>query len=393
MRIVLIVPKLNVRGGAQRQALELARELSRRGQDVTLYTFALDTDKCFTSLLEGSRVVALPPNAVKPSPLDRFFGEYRAARALADLIDPATEFLHPHAQQGYRVAYYYKKRHKNIPSVWMMNDMLSRRWADWKEREICPETKLGFLKRVAHTLADWYDAPFVRVQDRIVVLDEQNKRWVRDYYGKDAIVIRSGLDLSQFAYIEREPPRGRAVRLLTGGVLFYYRRIEDSIRALRQLVSAGVDATLDIVGSYGAYGGAYYRELVALAEREGVKDRVSFLGEVSDDELVRAYRAHDVFIFANHVQTWGLAVFEAMASGVPVVVSRGSGAHEVLSDGENALLVNPKSPEEIAEKISFLVKNPDTYSRIARAGREFVERRISWKRYADDMMRVFREVV
>ncbi|MDZ4260263.1 MAG: hypothetical protein U1A25_01235, partial [Candidatus Sungbacteria bacterium] len=67
------------------------------------------------------------------------------------------------------------------------------------------------------------------------------------------------------------------------------------------------------------------------------------------------------------------------ASGCPVIVSKTAGASEVLTDGENALLVPPK--------------NPDLYEQLSRKGRLFVEQNISWRKYTEYMLKVFEEVI
>ncbi|MEK7541994.1 MAG: glycosyltransferase family 1 protein, partial [Patescibacteria group bacterium] len=59
MKIAMIVRRLNVRGGTQRQALELARELQRRGHRIRIYTFVYSREDCFGDLLEGLAVLPL----------------------------------------------------------------------------------------------------------------------------------------------------------------------------------------------------------------------------------------------------------------------------------------------------------------------------------------------
>jgi len=77
-----------------------------------------------------------------------------------------------------------------------------------------------------------------------------------------------------------------------------------------------------------------------------LSDCVVFHGHISEEKLVEFYSTSDIFVFPNYPQTWGLAVFEAMGCGTPVVVSTSCGASEVLTDKENAILVPPKSPEK-----------------------------------------------
>jgi glycosyltransferase involved in cell wall biosynthesis len=117
----------------------------------------------------------------------------------------------------------------------------------------------------------------------------------------------------------------------------------------------------------------------------GIAEHCRFLGKVSDAEMVKMYQAADVFVFPNSPQTWGLAVFEAMACGTPVVVSRGAGASEVLTDGVNGYLVDPASPDQMAAAIRRIAENPADWVRLSREGRRFVEENITWVQYGRKM--------
>ena len=149
------------------------------------------------------------------------------------------------------------------------------------------------------------------------------------------------------------------------------------------------DITLDIVGKQDT-DPAYYREICDLVASEGVSDFVHFHGKVTEEVLRDLYAHADVFLFANAPQTWGLAVVEAMLMGCATVVTDGCGAHEVLTDGDNALIAKAQNPESLAEKIAYLVQNPEARERIRDRGEEFVRENISWDRYARDMADIFR---
>ena len=245
-------------------------------------------------------------------------------------------------------------------------------------------------KGIARIL-DWYEAKrFFRLQDIITVLDERDKRWLREQFDCDARVVRSGIDVVAYGFAERSGQVKKTLNILMAGILFPHRRFEDCIRALAIVRKKGHDARVTIVGDSSSQK-AYHSVLLEVCRQEGVCDFVQFKGKVSDDELREAYRSHDIFLFPNHLQSWGLAVFEAMASGCPVVVSRTAGASEVLTDGENALLVPPKSPEAIASSIRRLIADPALYQSLSVKGRAFVEAHISWQKYAEGMLKVFEE--
>ncbi|MEK7502866.1 MAG: glycosyltransferase family 4 protein [Patescibacteria group bacterium] len=369
MNIAIIIRRLNVKGGAQRQALSLARELKNMGHNVVLYTFFYDKEKCFDDLLDGMAVFA--SNLADP-------------KRLSELIDPNTDVLNPHDQEAYKVAYFFKKGVKNIPSIWMMNDVPSKDFGFWKESQFNPLLRRSFAKAVYHKIYDFLDSRFIKAQEKITVLDDWNKRLVREHFGKNAVVTRSGLDIDKFKFNEHKTGGSKGVKLLTTGIFFPHRRFEDLIIA----VSLIPQAELTIVGDT-SNDKKYYEKLKNLEGSLGVADRIRFLGKVSDQELVEAYKSHDIFVFPNHLQTWGLAVFEAMACGIPVILSRTTGASEVVTDRKNSMLINPKTPEEIKKAVIELASNPDFYSSISRNARKFVEENISWKRYAKSMLEVF----
>jgi glycosyltransferase involved in cell wall biosynthesis len=128
-----------------------------------------------------------------------------------------------------------------------------------------------------------------------------------------------------------------------------------------------------------------------VAKRQ-LEDHVKFVGQISDQKiLVSEYQNADVFVFASHMQTWGIAVFEALATGLPVVLSRTAGASEVLTEGENVFLADPGRPGTYARAIEELAINPPLYQKISRTGSDFVRRVITWENYAKGLLGLFEE--
>lgn len=398
MNIAFIVRRLNVRGGTQRQVLSLAQELKKMGHRITIYAVSYDPENCYTDLLHGLEVVALDrvsagSKSTEYHFLREFFKEHRVAKKLALLISRDTDILNPHDQVSYKVAYYYKKRVKNIPSVWNVNDVPLLQWGYARRREVDDTFRQPFIKRMLYVLFDRYDGiRFMRVQDAIVTLDERSRGLFKRYLGLESRVVRSGLDAEHFPYRARTLSFSRNFRLLTSGIFMPHRRFEDAIRAVRILVDRGYRLSLTILGDYESDRG-YYTKLIHLCNELALHDAVHFAGKVSETELAEAYGNHDIYILQSHLQSYGLAAFEAGASGLPIIVSRTAGCHEVLADHKNALFIHPKNPEDIAGRIQELIDNPELYRKLSETGSAFVRDNFSWHNYAENMLGVYKDAM
>lgn len=367
MKIAIIIRRLNVRGGAQRQALALAQELKKRGHGIVVYVAEGGWEGSYPELLDGLSIAAV----ASPHDMEKDF-----------------DILNPHDRWAHTIACAYKKRVRAIPSVWMMNDLPTRWFSLFRESE-CRGEKLSWWKERGAKLFDFFTSRRdILCQDAIAVLDYRDAAWVKQFFGKDAAVVRSGLDISHIDFRARQAPVGRTISVLLTGILLPHRRFEDLIDAVAILQKEGYSISVDIIGDE-SQNREYADRLTKRVQSLNLSHAVKFLGKVSERELFNHYGSHDVFVFPNHLQSWGLAVFEAMAAGIPVIVSKTAGPSEVLTDGENALFTEPKSPGSIAAALRRLVASPGLFQALSKNGRTFVEKNMSWEKYADEMLALF----
>jgi len=133
------------------------------------------------------------------------------------------------------------------------------------------------------------------------------------------------------------------------------------------------------------------KRLERLAADYGVTDRVTFVGEVADEELPAWYAASDIFIMPNRVdegdiEGFGIVFLEAAAAGRPVIGGDSGGVPEAVERDETGLLVDGTSPQAVAEAIRALAWAPHLRARFGRAGRDRVIRRFTWARAAEQVM-------
>ncbi|MBI3601172.1 MAG: glycosyltransferase family 4 protein [Nitrospinae bacterium] len=123
------------------------------------------------------------------------------------------------------------------------------------------------------------------------------------------------------------------------------------------------------------------------AEKNGVGDLIRFAGQRED--IHKFYASADIFVLPAIYEPFGMAIAEAMASGLPVVVSRQTGISEIISDGEDGILLDrPDAPEEIAHRLLPLIRDSEMRLKIGQRARKKAES-LSWDLIAEETMRVY----
>ncbi|HEX3690674.1 MAG TPA: glycosyltransferase [Solirubrobacteraceae bacterium] len=108
--------------------------------------------------------------------------------------------------------------------------------------------------------------------------------------------------------------------------------------------------------------------------RERLGDHGTFLGWLSGAELPKAYASSDMFLFASRTDTFGQAILEAQASGLPVVAVAEGGPTSLIAHGETGLLAEP-TPEALAGALLSLVRTPALRDRLRKTGLATVKER------------------
>lgn len=131
-------------------------------------------------------------------------------------------------------------------------------------------------------------------------------------------------------------------------------------------------------------------DLPARVAKLGLSGRVVLLGEVADEDLPALYAQATVFCYVSLAEGFGLPPLEAMASGVPAVVSDRDALPEVC--GEAGTYVDPARPEAIAAAIDSLLGDPAARERKRRQGLERAGM-FTWRQSAEQLQRLIRETV
>jgi glycosyltransferase involved in cell wall biosynthesis len=131
--------------------------------------------------------------------------------------------------------------------------------------------------------------------------------------------------------------------------------------------------------------------MIAFARKLHVGNDISFPGVLSRLEVAGLLQKSTVFALPSASEALGLAVLEAMSTGVPVIASRGIGLEEVIKGA--GLFADPNTPEEWAQRIERLLDDEDLRKLAGRRGREMTSTRYDWHKVADSLEGLFFSVL
>jgi glycosyltransferase involved in cell wall biosynthesis len=210
-------------------------------------------------------------------------------------------------------------------------------------------------------------------ESRIICVSDAIRNSLVRNYGFPAsktITIHNGVSSSEF---EKDEKRGLALRTRLGlsndeFVLVSTSRLSDGkgldilLSALAQVIHQGVRVKCIIVGD-----GPLRVELEQQSLRLGLADNVFFEGFQED---VRPYLyAGTAFVLTSHREGLGISILEAMAAGLPSLVTDSGGPAEVITHGVHGLVVAPGSVSEVAAGITFMVARPQECAQMGRSAR------------------------
>ncbi|MFY0741931.1 glycosyltransferase [Solibacillus silvestris] len=145
---------------------------------------------------------------------------------------------------------------------------------------------------------------------------------------------------------------------------------------------------LQIVGE-----GSERERLKQLAIEKQVDTFTEFIGAVPNDKVPIYLNQFDIYCAFSRSESFGVAILEASACEVPVVVSNVGGLPEVVDDGRTGFVVNPQEIEEIVAKLYELVMNEDARIKMGKYGREFVSEYYDWNKNVAHMVRVYESLI
>jgi len=218
----------------------------------------------------------------------------------------------------------------------------------------------------------------------------------KEYFEKIGVknieVIPNGIDLKRFENLNRQENRSK-LGLNSESVIMTVGRLE-KVKGINYLIKAmtmgelpKINCRLLIIGE-----GSERKNLESLVEKLELKDRVKFLGQISNEKIPEHLAAADCFVFPSLSEGFGIAVLEARAAGLPIVATTRGGVVDIVQGGVHGLTINPENPQSISDCIFRIFSEEGLAQELAQKARADLEK-YDWQNITNRVYGIYQQII
>jgi len=258
-------------------------------------------------------------------------------------------------------------------------------------RDIIPLAGSSYRKKIYYIILDYRIRALAKSRNtRYVAISQSEKKDINTFFGiplEHISVIHNPISNDFFEVDKNEED----------GTIFFPARLIprknhlNLIKALGILKSLGVsDFRLVLTGVPEDM--QYYEKILHLISKFKLQENVVFLGKISRKALLQYYSRASIVVVPSFRENFSLVVVEGMATGTPVVASPVGIAPEAIVPEKNGFIINPRGPEDIAEKLRILLEDNRKRKIMGRNARKTAEK---WRseNIARDLIQLWEEII
>ncbi len=372
LRILHIIPNLR-KGGAERLTLDICIGLSQK-PNVEVALLIFDKENAY-QYLSGKIALKVVPARFIPSISGKPTSELTAYSDF--LNDYKPDIIHSHLFEAemtsrqvlFPTAKYYTHLHDNMSQFrnFSFGSVFSKR-----------------------ALSDFYEKRILirqyrKCNNRFIAISNHTASYFRECLPGDLAgritILNNAIDFHRFQATPSGVPTRQDARLVTTGSLVDKKNQIFLVDVMKVLKEKGIKAHLDILGD-----GPNRNKIETRIHSENLSDSIVMHGNVNSVEGF--LKQSHIYVHPATYEPFGLALVEAMASGLPCVMLDGFGNRDIAENGKNGFLVNKADAKDFAEKIERLVTDEAQYKKMSAYATEFASR-FDIKEYTDKLLNIY----
>jgi colanic acid/amylovoran biosynthesis glycosyltransferase len=232
--------------------------------------------------------------------------------------------------------------------------------------------------------------------DLFLSCSEHMKQWFDHggWGGGKILVHRLGVQVKRYLPAKSPSNNHGQVRLLSVGRLVEKKGFEYAVRGVAKILRRFPMIQYDIAGD-----GPERSNLERLIAELGVGSNIRLLGWQERAEVLRLFGQAHIFLAPSVTSQAGdqegipLVVHEAMAVGLPVISTQHTGIPELVQDGESGFLVTERDVNGIADRLTHLMKHPETWREMGQRGRQHIVEFSNLDKQNDRLIEIYRLLV
>lgn len=191
--------------------------------------------------------------------------------------------------------------------------------------------------------------------DAIIALSQNMKDDMQKISKKEVYILPNGVDTTSFNE-SKNKSNDNTTEIVYIGSLLPVKGVEYLIEAINILHQTHPKISLTIVGD-----GSNRRSLEQIVKKHGLEQNIIFTGKISHEDVPNRLNSNDIFVLPSISEGMPNVLLEAMAAGLPIVATNVGGIPDIVKNNKNGYLVEPKNPQQLAERIHFLIENTEIH--------------------------------
>ncbi|MBS3816342.1 MAG: glycosyltransferase family 4 protein [Candidatus Thermoplasmatota archaeon] len=374
-------------GGAETHVSSLTSSLVELGHSVSVYTSDLYKEFPFTRLEEEEKK-KIPVKRHRAYSLKGDLHYVFFPSLLRSLLSEDFDLYHAHSY-GYfhmNVASFYKNL-KDKPLV--ITPHFHPEWSMWGGKKRKKIRKL-YDSCIAQSVMDSAERIIGVTRNEIDLLSER-----LDIPEEKVEIIPNGIDPEDFDPM----PEGSTFKqrydvespmVLYTGRLASNKGLMDLVEAMPAVLKEDPDTTFVLVGE----DEGMKEQIKKRAHELDVEDSLIITGYIEDYDVFKAaYAAADVYVLPSEYEAFGIVLLEAMMCETPCIGTDVGGVPEVIDEDETGFIVEYGDPKKLSSNILTLLRNPRMRKEMGEKGRKKVLENFTWKKVAEEVERVYEELI
>jgi len=228
----------------------------------------------------------------------------------------------------------------------------------------------------------------INYADTIIAVSNLTKNIIKKGYHKNdkkIEVIHNAININDFISDKKHNHNFKNYKIvLFLGRLTLHKGPDYFLHAAKKVLNKKKEVIFIISGS-----GDMDHQIIEQAASLGISDKVLFTGFLRGDKLKQIYKIADLYIMPSVSEPFGITSLESLASGTPVIISKQSGASEVLN---HCLKVDFWDTNEMANKILAVINNDELQTCLSENGQKEVKS-FQWRKVADKIIKIYNKAI